>query len=342
MNHSEGHYNRQEKDNKNSEPGFIHSLLSTFSRKGKQENQPSSESGDANEHTKPHLLTMLLIKSIPYIIFFVVSALINLAKKEDNNYSSPKSTCDKDRTKHSNHTKSKNNKVYKAYTKQTEAEREYLDRQPEVNDRDYQAQVRHLLLDNIKTVEKNEYSEHNILSVSSNSVVDFIDEQSFASCPKLKSVELDCKVIGVDAFTNCPSLKSVIIKDHINWIRKGAFSNCPQLESVLLGTTLSTVEDSIFYNSPRIREVSIPNNVRTHYFRQFHGCHEISTIYLLTFAYFKMPKSIKEAPLKFDQCILYVLDAKLKDFRANPDWAMFKEIRPLSKSRYYNAQGWWK
>lgn len=346
MNHSEGHYNKHENDNnKSDESGFLHSLLSIFSRRVRQTAnesctpditswQPSSsESGDASIKRILYLLrALLIVLIIPVILIVYVSEMPHILQEDDDKHSYSGSTYSKDGDQ-DNLSMSSKDRLYN--TGQTREERQAVDRQ-------HQAKVRHLLLNGIKNVEKRAYSEHNILSVSASSVVDCINDESFASCPKLQSVELDCKVIGLDAFTNCPSLRSVKIKDHIYSIRKGAFSNCPQLESVLLGTTLRKIEDSIFHNSPRIREVSIPNNVKTHYFRQFFGCKEISTIYLLAIAYFKMPKSIKESPLQFDQCILYVPDAYIKEFRADPDWAMFKEIRPLSKSRYYNAQGWWK
>lgn len=201
-------------------------------------------------------------------------------------------------------------------------------------------QGRHLILHG--STEPKQYASENILSIKSPNVVPVIHDEAFKSCKKLTKVELDCKVVGLSAFKDCSELRTVMLKAHLYWIRKEAFSNCSRLESVLLSTTLTSIEDSIFHNSTNIREVSIPNNVKNYFMNQLSECTQIQTIYLLTPQHFKMPKSFKRVKFPLSECTLYVPDAQINLFRNSTEWSQFKEIVPLSQSKWYDEKGWWK
>ena len=179
-------------------------------------------------------------------------------------------------------------------------------------------------------------------TIRSAGVVSTIGDNAFCSYQELETVNIKCKIVGKESFKGCASLRTAIITRNLNWLRSEAFANCPQLETVLLSTTLSHIEDNVFLNSNNIREVSIPNNVKTHFFQHLSHCRKINTIYLLSLDYFKMPKSIKDAPIQFSKCKLYVPDSKLEQFRKNADWARFSQILPLSQSRWFDEKGWGK
>lgn len=190
----------------------------------------------------------------------------------------------------------------------------------------------------------NEYAlaANDVKTIRSAGVVSTIGDNAFGTCQELETVNIRCKIIGKESFKGCASLRTAIIPRNLNWLRQEAFANCPQLETVLLSTTLSQIEDNVFLNSNNIREVSIPNNVKTHFFLHLSHCRKINTIYLLSLNYFKMPKSIKDAPIKFSKCKLYVPDSNLEQFRNNADWSRFGQILPLSQSRWFDAKGWGK
>ena len=190
----------------------------------------------------------------------------------------------------------------------------------------------------------NEYAlaANDVKTIRSAGVVSTIGDNAFGTCQELETVNIRCKIIGKESFKGCASLRTAIIPRNLNWLRQEAFANCPQLETVLLSTTLSQIEDNVFLNSNNIREVSIPNNVKTHFFLHLSHCRKINTIYLLSLDYFKMPKSIKDAPIKFSKCKLYVPDSNLEQFRNNADWSRFGQILPLSQSRWFDAKGWGK
>ena len=181
-----------------------------------------------------------------------------------------------------------------------------------------------------------------VKTVLSAGVVSTIGDNAFSNCQELETVNIRCKIIGKESFKGCASLRTAIIPRNLNWVRQEAFANCPQLETVLFSTTVSQIEENIFLNSNNIREVSIPNNIRTHFFLHLSHCRKINTIYLLSLDYFKMPKSIKDAPIRFSKCKLYVPDAILEQFRNNADWSRFGQILPLSQSRWFDAKGWGK
>ena len=187
-----------------------------------------------------------------------------------------------------------------------------------------------------------EFAAHDAKTIRSAGVVSTIGDNAFCSYQQLETVNIKCKVVGKESFKGCASLRTAIITRNLNWLRQEAFANCPQLETVLLGTTLSQIDENVFLNSNNIREVSIPNNVKTHFFLHLSHCRKINTIYLLCLDYFKMPKSIKDAPIQFSECKLYVPDSKLEQFRNNADWAGFGQILPLSQSRWFDEKGWGK
>lgn len=187
-----------------------------------------------------------------------------------------------------------------------------------------------------------EFAAQDAKTIRSAGVVSTIGDNAFCSYQELETVNIKCKVVGKESFKGCASLRTAIITRNLNWLRSEAFANCPQLETILLSTTLTQIEDNVFLNSNNIREVSIPNNVKTHFFQHLSHCRKINTIYLLSLDYFKMPKSIKDAPILFSKCKLYVPDSKLEQFRKNADWARFGQILPLSQSRWFDEKGWGK
>ena len=224
-----------------------------------------------------------------------------------------------------------------------ESERRQKEQEQERYKRFYDKDTRTLTLPKSEFA-GNEYAfaAQDAKTIRSAGVVSTIGDNAFCSYQELETVNIKCKVVGKESFKGCASLRTAIITCNLNWLRSEAFANCPRLETVLLSTTLSQIEDNVFMNSNNIREVSIPNNVKTHFFQHLSHCRKINTIYLLSLDYFKMPKSIKDAPIQFSKCKLYVPDSKLEQFRKNADWARFGQILPLSQSRWFDKKGWGK
>ena len=165
-----------------------------------------------------------------------------------------------------------------------------------------------------------------------------INDGAFEGCTALQNLLVDVYTIGVDAFKNCTSLETARFGEHIWWIRVGAFENCKKLKSVLMGITMQKIEDGAFAGCTGIEEFSIPNDFKNRMFGLIPSADKWKKVYLLSTEYYAMPKNC--TPNK--GCTLYVPDAFLAKFQADADWQKFGAIEPLSKSKYFTGEGFWK
>ena len=165
-----------------------------------------------------------------------------------------------------------------------------------------------------------------------------INDGAFEGCTALQNLLVDVYTIGVDAFKNCTSLETARFGEHIWWIRVGAFENCKKLKSVLMGITMQKIEDGAFAGCTGIEEFSIPNDFKNRMFGLIPSADKWKKVYLLSTEYYAMPKNC--TPNK--GCTLYVPDAFLAQFQADAEWQKFGAVEPLSKSKYFTAEGFWK
>jgi hypothetical protein len=191
----------------------------------------------------------------------------------------------------------------------------------------------------IELVDKNAFEGCTALEkVHFQGVVKVINDDAFNGCSSLKDLYVDTYTIGLDAFYKCTSLETVRLGEHIWWVRDGAFAYCTNLRTVLMGITMQKLEFGAFEGSKSIEEFSIPNDFKNYMFGHVPSAPKWKKIYLLTTEYYAMPKSC--TPNK--NCTLYVPDAFLAQFQADENWMKFGSIEPLSKSKYFTADGSWK
>lgn len=165
-----------------------------------------------------------------------------------------------------------------------------------------------------------------------------INDEAFIGCSALKSLNVDVYTIGLNAFKDCTSLESARFGEHIYWIRNGAFGGCKKLKSILMAITMNKLEDEAFEGCTSIEEFSVPNDFKNRMFGLIPSASKWKKIYLLSTEYYAMPKNC--TPNK--GCTLYVPDAFLAKFQADADWQQFGSIEPLSKSKYFTAEGFLK
>lgn len=165
-----------------------------------------------------------------------------------------------------------------------------------------------------------------------------INDDAFKDCSSLKNLRVDVYTIGLDAFRGCTSLETARFGEHIWWIRDGAFGDCRKLRTVLMGITMQKIEDGAFEGCTGIEEFSIPNDFKNRMFGLVPSGPKWKKVYLLSTEYYAMPKNC--TPQK--GCTLYVPDAFLAQYQADADWMQFGSIQPLSKSKYFTAEGFWK
>lgn len=165
-----------------------------------------------------------------------------------------------------------------------------------------------------------------------------INDDAFKGCTALKNLRVDVYTVGLNAFRGCTSLETARFGEHIWWIREGAFGDCTRLRSVLMGITMKKIEDGAFEGCTGIEEFSIPNDFKNRMFGLVPSAEKWKKVYLLSTEFYAMPKNC--TPSK--GCTLYVPDAFLAKFQADENWMKFGSIEPLSKSKYFTAEGFWK
>lgn len=165
--------------------------------------------------------------------------------------------------------------------------------------------------------------------------VPVINDRSFMGCSALKGLKASVSTVGVDAFNGCKSLQYAIFSDQIWWIREGAFKDCSSLKRIILAITMKKLDDGAFDGCTGVEELTIPNDVKNRMFGMFPAPEKFKKIYLLSTEFYPMPKNC--TPSK--GCTLYVPDAFLDQYKQDAGWSQFGSIEPLSKTKYYTAEG---
>ena len=165
-----------------------------------------------------------------------------------------------------------------------------------------------------------------------------INDEAFKGCSALKNLRVDVYTIGLNTFAGCTSLETARFGEHIYWIRDGAFGGCTKLKSIIMAITMNKLEDGAFEGCTNIEEFSVPNDFKNRMFGLIPSASKWKKIYLLSTEYYAMPKNCTPNP----NCTLYVPDAFLAKFQADADWQKFGAIEPLSKSKYFTAEGFLK
>ncbi|MBR5052313.1 MAG: leucine-rich repeat domain-containing protein [Bacteroidaceae bacterium] len=166
-----------------------------------------------------------------------------------------------------------------------------------------------------------------------------INDGAFQGCTALKNLLVDVYTVGVDAFKDCTSLETARFGEHIWWLRVGAFENCKKLKSVLMGITMKKIDDGAFTGCTGLEEFTVPNDFKNRMFGLVsESASKWKKVYLLSTEYYPLPKNCTPNA----NCTLYVPDAFLAQFKADEGWQKFGSIEPLSKTKYFTAEGFWK
>lgn len=165
--------------------------------------------------------------------------------------------------------------------------------------------------------------------------VPVVNDRAFFGCSALKGIKANVSTVGLDAFKGCTSLQYADFGDQIWWIREGAFEGCTSLKRIILAITMKKMDDGAFTGCTSVEEVTIPNDVKNRMFGMFSAQDKFKKVYLLSTEFYPMPKNC--SPSK--GCTLYVPDAFLDQYRKDSGWSQFGSIEPLSKTKYYTAEG---
>ena len=165
-----------------------------------------------------------------------------------------------------------------------------------------------------------------------------INDNAFAGCTSLKKLMVDTWTVGLSSFEGCTSLEEVRFGDHMWWIRANAFAGCTSLKSILMGITLEKLEDDAFAGCKAVEEFSVPQAMKNRMFGYFADCPNVKKVYILSTEFFPVPKNCTPKA----STTIYVPDAFLAQFQGDAGWSKFGEILPLSQSKYFADNGFWK
>lgn len=107
-----------------------------------------------------------------------------------------------------------------------------------------------------------------------------IDEQGFAGCKHLKSVEIPSSVteIGESAFWHCDRLESVTLPDSITKIPNSCFVGCSALKSIVIPSSVTTIGGSAFASCWNLEEVDFGSGLKELGTAAFYGCKNLSNV----------------------------------------------------------------
>ena len=135
-----------------------------------------------------------------------------------------------------------------------------------------------------------------------------------------------------------PDKAKVLISKKLGSINTNEFAGNTVMEEIWIGDQVQHIANGAFEGCSAMEELSIPNDFKNRMFGMFPNPEKLRKVYLLTTEYYPLPKNCQ--PNK--QCTLYVPDNFLKQFQADEQWCQFGSIEPMSKSKYYTAEGFLK
>lgn len=169
-------------------------------------------------------------------------------------------------------------------------------------------------------------------------VCNVIGDEAFAGCTSLKEFKCSTSTYGLDAFNGCTSLEKVQMDDTGWKIREGALANCTSLRTVILPMTIEDIEEGAFTGSNAIEELAIPINFKDDMYKHCAGAKGIKKVFILTPFFYNFPVAASAKAFNKAQCVAYVPDAQIDQFKADAEWSKFADIKPLSESGYFTAE----
>lgn len=119
-----------------------------------------------------------------------------------------------------------------------------------------------------------EYVPINVVTVTVDEAVSFIEEDAFTDRTAMTSITLPNSIKSIEecAFWNCSSLKKITIPESVMEIGYRAFFRCSSLQSVSLPRSVKTIESATFADCTSITTIDIPDSITRIGIGTFRGC----------------------------------------------------------------------
>lgn len=155
----------------------------------------------------------------------------------------------------------------------------------------------------ITAIGEKAFAETEIQSVSGGKNLTTIEENAFANCYMLKSIDFDREIthihsrafykctnlseisfpksleyLGSGVFMECRSLKTITIPDSVYEMGSSMFEGCLSLESVKIPEALTSIPNRCFYNCENLRTIDLPESLKGIGYEAFKNCTALSNI----------------------------------------------------------------
>ena len=191
-----------------------------------------------------------------------------------------------------------------------------------------------------------------------------IEPDAFRDCDSLTSVtfpSLSITSIGDRAFMGCTMLPTLSVPASVTQIGNKAFAGCTALGGITLPNALTILNDSTFAGCKSLSSLTLPNSVKSLGADIFSGCESLETITIgentakLTVdekslngctALKSITCKAMMPPLVTGDCFtqdmlnqvtLYVQPSSLLDYRLDPFWGRFANIKAMTYDFVYNG-----
>ena len=155
-----------------------------------------------------------------------------------------------------------------------------------------------------------------------------IESYAFKNCNALSSITLPQELISTnyESFSHCNSLKYVEIPEKVTTIGEYLFNNCDGLDSVkILGA--STINGYAFASCDNLKKVTLPYTLTQCSNDIFAHCNQLENV---TCESLFPPTALQDRLSPNSNCVLYVSDWTINEYKTAAGWSDFKSIKPIT------------
>lgn len=125
----------------------------------------------------------------------------------------------------------------------------------------------------------------NLNSIQVNCSNSIVENSLFDSCRSLKVVYYDCSVVPCSCFLNCERLSFVYLDNNVKLVERDSFRSCTSLETVRIGNSLSEIKENAFYSCSSLISMEIPQSIRKIGENAFYGTKFLTLRFIVTKKY---------------------------------------------------------
>ena len=117
--------------------------------------------------------------------------------------------------------------------------------------------------DNILVLSKHMFAHSSISSVTFPSKCEFVYNNCFSECKRLKTVNFDSNLVSIGryVFEKCESLEEIVFPENLQFISDHAFTDCKNLKRVKFNSRINKIYQYAFENCESLTELEIPDTV---------------------------------------------------------------------------------